>query len=98
MRKYLLILSILFTTSIFAQEWGDVDKNKVTMSEIGPVWPGCEKGNLSERDNCFNTKLSQHISKNFKYPVEAYKNNEQGRVIVDFVINEKGLVEIKKVS
>lgn len=98
--KYLLItVCILFSTSIFAQqEWGDVSKNKVTLKEIGPVWPGCEAGNASERDNCFNTKLSQHISKNFKYPAEAYKKNEQGKVTVEFIINEKGIVEVQKVS
>lgn len=98
MKKYLLILCVLFSTTLLAQEWGGVDKNKVTLKEIGPVWPGCEKGNVAERDNCFNTKLSSHISKNFKYPAEAYKKNEQGKVTVDFIINEKGLVEVKKVS
>lgn len=98
MKKYLIILCVLFSTTLLAQEWGGVDKNKVTLKEIGPVWPGCEKGNVAERDNCFNAKLSSHISKNFKYPAEAYKKNEQGKVTVDFIINEKGLVEVTKVS
>ncbi len=98
MKKYILILCVLFSTTLVAQEWGGVDKNKVTLKEIGPVWPGCEKGSVEQRDNCFNSKLSAHISKNFKYPAEAYKKNEQGKVIVDFIINEKGMVEVTKVS
>ena len=99
MKKAILILFVLFTTSLLAQEeWGNVSKNKVSMKEIGPIWPGCEKGSESERKNCFNQKLTQHISKNFKYPAEAYKKNEQGIVVVEFVINDKGLVEIQKVT
>lgn len=99
MKNLLIAVCILFSTSIFAQqEWGDVNKNQVTLKEIAPVWSGCEKESASERDNCFNQKLTAHISKNFRYPTEAYKNNDQGKVIVDFIINEKGLVEVTSVS
>lgn len=99
MTKALIIFSLLVTTSLFAQEdWGDVDKNTLTMKEIGPVWPGCEKGSASERQNCFNQKLSQHIAKNFRYPAEEYKKNVQGKVTVEFIVNEQGLVEVKNVS
>ncbi|WP_310991310.1 energy transducer TonB [Aequorivita marina] len=99
MKNVLIILCILVSTTVFSQEeWGDVNKNKVTLKEIGPVWPGCENGSAAERDNCFNQKLATHISKNFKYPPEAYKNNVEGRVIVNFIINEKGLVEVQSTS
>jgi len=99
MKNYLLLALLFISTSIFAQEeWGDVDKNTLTMNELPPVWQGCEKGNATERGNCFNQKLAQHIGKNFKYPAEAYKKNEQGKVIVELVINEKGLPEVQKVS
>lgn len=99
MKKLLIIVVILSSlNSISQEEWGDVKGNKVTLKEIGPVWPGCEKGSAAQRSDCFNTKLAQHVSKNFKYPAEAYKKNEQGRVLVDFIINEKGIVEVQKVS
>ncbi len=99
MKNLLILVSILFTTTLFAQqEWGDVQKNTVTLKEIAPIWPGCETGNAAERDNCFNNKLATHIAKNFKYPAEAYKQNDQGKVIVEFIINEQGLVEVKNVS
>lgn len=98
MKHLVFAICILFSTTIAAQEWGDVNKNKVTLKEIAPIWPGCEDGNTTIQEDCFNKKLAQHVAKNFKYPAEAYKNNEQGKVLVDFTINEKGEVEIKKVS
>jgi len=97
MKKAFLILSILFTTTLFSQEvWGDVEKNKVTLKEIPPIWPGCE--NASNTSDCFTKKLSQHVAKNFRYPASAYKANVQGKVIVEFTVNEQGLPEIQKVS
>ena len=99
MRNIFILAIILFSTSLFAQEeWGNVVNNEVTLKEIAPVWPGCEAGDVAERDKCFNQKLTAHIKKNFKYPADAYKKNEQGKVTVEFIINEKGMVEVKKVS
>lgn len=98
MKKLILALFLFTSLTGFSQEWGSVNKNKLTVKEIGPIWPGCERGNATKRDNCFNQKLTAHISKNFKYPTEAYKRNEQGKVTVEFIINKKGLVEVKKVS
>lgn len=98
MKKLILALILFSSLTAFSQEWGTVKGNKVTMKEIGPVWPGCEKGSAAERENCFDQKLVQHISKNFKYPAEAYKKNDQGKVIVTFIINEKGMVDVKSVT
>jgi protein TonB len=99
MKKLFIFSLILFsTTTVFSQEWGSVNKNEVTMKEIAPIWPGCESGSVAERDDCFNKKLAAHISKNFKYPADAYKKNEQGRVLVDFIVNEKGIIEVTKTS
>lgn len=98
MKNLLIIVCILFSTTIFAQEeWGNVNKNTVTLKEIAPIWPGCETGDSATRDNCFNQKLSAHISKNFKFPA-GYQKKEKVRVIVDFTINEKGIVEVTGVS
>lgn len=97
----LAALLALFCTVSFAQEeWGNVSKNKVTLTEIPPVWPGCEenKGDRAAMNKCFTTQLSKHISSNFKYPAEAYNNNDQGRVVVDFKINTEGKVEIISTS
>ena len=99
MKKYIIASLIMLTSNVLiAQEWGTVDKNKVTMKEIAPVWAGCEDQSGANLQKCFTQKLTQHVIKNFKYPAEAYKSNTQGRVIVEFIINTEGMVEIKKVS
>ena len=100
MKKIFLIIFLVgFTHAVSAQEqWGDVDRNKVTMKELPPQWPGCEDGSAAELNKCFTTKLSQHIGANFKYPAEAYNNNVEGQVIVEFIINTQGNVEIISVS
>lgn len=58
-----------------------------------PVFPGCENSSLEEGKNCFQQKMEAHIRENFQYPEAAQENNIQGRVYVQFTINEKGLVE-----
>lgn len=100
MKNALIILSLFVSTALFAQqeEWGNVNKNTVTMKEVAPVWPGCEGSNATKRDACFDQKLVQHITKNFKYPANEYKNNVQGKVTVNFIINEKGMVEVTSVT
>ena len=99
MKNSLIILCLLFSATIFAQEeWGNVNKNTLTLKEIAPVWKGCEAGSPATRGACFDKKLTQHVIKNFKYPVAEYKNNTQGRVVVDFIINAKGIVEVQGVS
>lgn len=102
MKKILVLLSLIFiSTASLAQEkdpeWGTMKDNTLTMTEIPPVWKGCT-GNSVKLKSCFNNNLNQHIAKNFKYPSEAYKNNIQGRVVVTFKINEKGLPEITNIT
>lgn len=99
MKNLFFAVCLLCTSTLFAQEeWGNVVANEVTLKEIAPIWPGCEEGNAATREKCFDEKLTSHIIKNYKYPPTAFKNNEQGKVVVTFMINEKGLVEIKNVT
>jgi len=62
------------------------------MTEKVPVFPGCEDMNESEKKDCFQNKISQHISKNFRYPEIAQKQGIQGRVIIQFVVGKDGNV------
>lgn len=41
--------------------------------------------------------LMQYLSKNIRYPEEAYKNNIQGRVIVNFIVETDGSITEAKV-
>ncbi|MFT4698994.1 MAG: protein TonB [Flavobacteriaceae bacterium] len=99
MKPTIFIICFLASFSLFAQEeWGGVDKNNVTLKEIAPVWPGCESEKGNSKSDCFDKNLIQHVIKNFKYPMSAYKNNVQGKVIVEFFINQEGMVEVKSVT
>ena len=97
-KNIFFVVALMASTALFAQDWGGVDKNKVTLKEIAPTWPGCESNQGEAINTCFMKKLSSHIMKNYKYPPQAYKNNEQGKVVVEFMINEQGTVDIKNVS
>ncbi len=98
MKKLLLLLALVAFAPTQAQEWGTVKKNVLTMKEIAPVWPGCEGKQGAGKDQCFRQSLMNHVARNFKYPPEAYKKNEQGVVSVEFQINTKGEVEILRVE
>ena len=99
MKVSTITLFLFISLPIFSQEeWGSLKNSTLTIKEIAPIWPGCEAGNSTKRDACFNDMLMKHINANFRYPANEYKNNIQGEVIVDFVINTEGLVEITSID
>ena len=55
-----------------------------------PIFPGCE--DAIDKRACFNEKIQRHISKNFRYPLEAQEKGIQGRVSILFVIREDGSI------
>ncbi len=58
-----------------------------------PVYPGCENAkNNDESKACFQKMIQEHVMKNFRYPQIALELNIQGKVFVQFVINEKGYI------
>jgi protein TonB len=73
----------------FAEEPTDVDVPFSVIENV-PVFPGCEK----EKDKraCFNTKMNNHIRKNFRYPEIAQEMGVQGRVSVMFTIQKDGSI------
>ena len=99
MKISLITLCLLISGTLSAQEeWGSLNKNELTLKQIAPIWPGCEAGNSTKRDACFNQMLVKHVGKNFKYPANEYQKNIQGEVVVEFIINAEGMVEIKSTS
>lgn len=58
-----------------------------------PVFPGCENVADDAKKDCFQEKMDAHIRENFQYPAIAQEMGIQGRVYVQFTINENGLVE-----
>lgn len=65
----------------------DVDVPFTVIEEV-PVFPGCE--DALDKRACFNQQIQRHISKNFRYPVEAQEQGIQGRVAIMFLIGEDG--------
>jgi len=57
-----------------------------------PVFPGCEGGTREEQIACFQTKMQEHVNKNFMYPERALELEMQGKVYVLFVIDKTGRV------
>jgi protein TonB len=58
-----------------------------------PVYPGCESAkNNDESKACFQKMIQEHVIKHFKYPEIALELNIQGKVFVQFVIDEKGYI------
>lgn len=67
------------------KEASDKKKKVYEVVEVPPVFPGGEKA------------MFNYLMMNIKYPEEAHKQNIQGRVMVQFVVNETGKVESPKV-
>lgn len=59
--------------------------------EEAPIYPGC-KGNKVELKKCFETKIREHVSKQFNIGLTQELGLEQGKkkVYVQFRINNKG--------
>ena len=61
------------------------DKKVFDVVEVPPVFAGGEKA------------MFEYLSKNIRYPVEAQKQKIQGRVVVQFVVNDEGKVSSAKI-
>jgi len=57
-----------------------------------PLFPGCENVAKSQRRDCFQDKMNQHIKKYFRYPEIAQEMGIQGRVFVQFLIQKDGSI------
>lgn len=58
-----------------------------------PIYPGCEdKTTNEERKACFQKKIQEHVAHQFKYPETALELGIQGRVFVQFSIDNKGYI------
>ena len=94
MKKYILILSVLLTSSFgFSQT---ASGNTVSSKEVAPVWPGCEDS--AQKSNCFNQMLAKHIQQNFKFPKGYTAEDKGSRVIVSFEVDKNGETKILKTS
>ncbi|MBP6661595.1 MAG: energy transducer TonB [Paludibacter sp.] len=89
--KFSIALLLLFTFSFTAKAQNQVvtpptQDSVYSIVDSMPKFPGGDKA------------LLNYIYRNTKYPTEAYKKKQEGKVIVQFVINKLGLVENAKVA
>ncbi len=93
MKKLLLIVTILCSTFLFAQDNIILSKENANEKGITPMWPKCEDSRQGPL-KCFDNNLRNHIIRNFRYPEIAEKDGLEGTVTVEFIINNKGKPEV----
>lgn len=68
-------------------------KNLFTIVEKMPSWKGCELiENESQKSSCTYEKIMDYLTGEMKYPESAKEQGVQGKVYVNFVIDETGKV------
>jgi protein TonB len=61
-----------------------------------PIFPGCSGKNNEALKACFQQKIQEHIQKHFTYPNVAVELGIEGRVYVQFIIDNLGnITQIK---
>ena len=73
------------------EEFEDIDVPFAVIEDV-PIFPGWESVAKSQRRNCFQDKMNNHIRRNFRYPEIAQEMGIQGRVYVNFVIDKDGSI------
>ena len=87
-----MIIRLFFIAVLFS--FFGMSQNESSMFdkiEEVPIYPGCE--NIKNKRSCAQTKIQEHIIRNFRYPKEAQKKKIQGRVFVQFYIGVGGYID-----
>ena len=57
-----------------------------------PVFPGCKESSNEAQKACFQKKIQEHIIKHFSYPDVAVELGIEGKVYVQFIIDNTGYI------
>lgn len=100
MRFFILIFVTLLSQTIFSQTDSTSTNEKIykVVDEM-PRFPGCERGIMTkeERTKCAEENLLKFIYSNIIYPDSARANGTEGRVVLQFVVDNIGRVQDTKV-
>ena len=79
--------------------YGQPKREIFKVVEEMPRFPGCEDldGDAKERQLCSQKKLLEFIYQNITYPREAKEANQEGVVVVKFIVNTEGELEDAKI-
>ncbi len=95
--KELSLIALMFFGfyfQILAQETQEI----FIIMEQMPRFPGCEElQTLREKNKCSERKFKEYINENLEYPEEAIKNKTEGKVVVRFVVTDKGFIKDAKI-
>ncbi|WP_271406020.1 energy transducer TonB [Tenacibaculum soleae] len=69
-----------------------IERIPFNLVEEIPLFSKCNNVPLIKQSKCFETQMHKHIIKNFRYPQDAIDAGVQGRVLVQFTIDEQGNV------
>ena len=73
-------------------------ENMLAVEEL-PMFEGCVGLSREEQKACFDEQMKKHLNKTIKYPETALENEEQGTILVAFVIDTQGkITNIKAVE
>lgn len=97
MKIVILFFFVFISIGAHAQKEGAVQGNTVTFKEVAPVWPGCH-GTEQEKSKCFNENLALLIQKNFSFKNGYTQADKGSRILVHFIINKEGNVEIESIE
>ncbi|GGW47085.1 energy transducer TonB [Arenibacter certesii] len=80
---------------VVEEEEEDVEVPFAVIENV-PVFPGCTGRNNDVLKACFQKKIQEHIQKHFTYPDVAVELGIEGRVYVQFIIDNTGdIIQIK---
>ncbi|MAG86989.1 energy transducer TonB [Zunongwangia profunda] len=97
MKNLLFTICLLVSFISCGQEHVKTEGNTVTVSEIAPVWPGCESP-TNDQDNCFRKKFLELVKTTYKYPRKENGDFIRGKATIKMHIDEKGVAQIDKIE
>lgn len=83
---YTILIIVGVITTSYSQNTNSTEQNPFVLVEQMPEFPGGDNALLA------------YLQKNIKYPAKALKNNIQGTVIINFIVNADGSIRQAKVT
>lgn len=101
---YILSIATIISCSTNSKMQADLENSRKQNTGLSAIlnkdgitigkWKNCNQGD----ELCFQKKLMEHISKNFKYPTEARLEKYLGKVYVKFEWDEQGILDKSSIT